>query len=844
MAAETKRNITIFINGKEVENSMKAIARETAIANAEFRKAEAGTEKYNKAAQKIVELRAAMRQHNDDLKALQTSWDNAGKTAPGIFSQIGTSLKGMAGEFAVGGLIVGGITAAIAGIKSFFSESSEAFQASETAAKKLEFAVVNVGKEGADAFQLLNNQASDLMGYFDDETIRDAQTALINYGLTSEKVYSIMPLLMDTAAQSGRDLQSITTAVIKGIEGQGKGLKDLGLYVSSTATETENYNSLLEQMEKFQGGTANALGTTTGQLKAQQIQLEEAEEQAGKYTSKLSLLWSNIKQAGMGVLSFFGQWKQQGLLEDQIKEEQKLIAARKANYTELLTLAKANGLTTKAQIEEYIKGFSSVSELVDVITRWRVEQKLLSDQNDETTLTVDELDAKIKKLTTSIQNNKLAGKDTAADLITLRSLQAQKKAVDDLTDAQKTNTKETKEVKAAVYTETEKKINAYKLENALINDAQSEVTKYNNAQIAYLTTLEKLNAEKAKGTITEAEYTDQLAVATQELANATSEWETFMLTGMTATDGVSASVTALATDAVPQLTAEMQKLNTEWDNLTDAEKFTLLKEGVGEAFSAISNIVSFDMDNQASAVEASYDRQLAALEKLHDSQRISDEKFAAEKAKLDAKKEEEQKRLRKQQAVMDRAQAIFSATTAMYEAIVKATTAGPIIGQILAGITAAFDAIYIAKLIGTPIPEFYEGGFTDGDRIYRAGERGKKEYIAPGWQVESPVTGPIIDDLDRMRRGKAPRYISDMPARPAFSTLSSVTSGGGTFNSSATGGGSASYGADKMDILIKQNAQLIGYLTNPQNRRVNLVRDELTRFDGETDLINSLAQIK
>lgn len=62
---------------------------------------------------------------------------------------------------------------------------------------------------------------------------------------------------------------------------------------------------------------------------------------------------------------------------------------------------------------------------------------------------------------------------------------------------------------------------------------------------------------------------------------------------------------------------------------------------------------------------------------------------------------------------------------------------------------------------------FAQGGFTQGAAYYQAGEAGQ-EYIAPNWQLNHPVTGPIIKGLEQMRLGKSSEIIRETNTEKTF----------------------------------------------------------------------------
>lgn len=74
-------------------------------------------------------------------------------------------------------------------------------------------------------------------------------------------------------------------------------------------------------------------------------------------------------------------------------------------------------------------------------------------------------------------------------------------------------------------------------------------------------------------------------------------------------------------------------------------------------------------------------------------------------------------------------------------------------GQPWIAINTATAAVSIASVIAQTIKGFAGGGYTEGEKIYRAGEEGS-EWIAPNWMVEDPYYGQIIAGLDQSRKNR------------------------------------------------------------------------------------------
>jgi hypothetical protein len=75
MAGGATRRVSIYINEKEIEASMKLIKSEYAKTNAQLDKLIFGTEEYNQKAKKIRELKSIINEHNQNLGKTASTWE-------------------------------------------------------------------------------------------------------------------------------------------------------------------------------------------------------------------------------------------------------------------------------------------------------------------------------------------------------------------------------------------------------------------------------------------------------------------------------------------------------------------------------------------------------------------------------------------------------------------------------------------------------------------------------------------------------------------------------------------------------------------------------------------------
>lgn len=210
---------------------------------------------------------------------------NAGKEATNTF---GNALSSFQFKFnalgqAVGQLAVSALTNLASKAVDFGKESVKAFLEAELNAKKLEVALTNISGEGKGAFNKLIKQSEDLqnISIFSDDDIQKAQTALVQYGLTSNEVEKLLPKILDLASAQGIDLASATNISIKAINGQTKGLKDAGIAFDDTGTKAGNLAKLTDNLNKYQGQSAAIMETNAGKLARLGNAYDDLQETAG-----------------------------------------------------------------------------------------------------------------------------------------------------------------------------------------------------------------------------------------------------------------------------------------------------------------------------------------------------------------------------------------------------------------------------------------------------------------------------------------------------------------------------------------------------------------------------------
>ena len=174
------------------------------------------------------------------------------------------------------------INGAISAVKDFASTAIEESLKAEQSLKNMTVALQGAG---------ITSQASadELAAYTDElertttvtaEAAQETIALLANLtGLDKDGLKVATSAAADLAATLNIDLQTATTLIAKGINGNIAGFSKYGIEVKKGANETENFSNVLSALSQFQGNAAKQANTFAGalaQLKTQQGNVFEA----------------------------------------------------------------------------------------------------------------------------------------------------------------------------------------------------------------------------------------------------------------------------------------------------------------------------------------------------------------------------------------------------------------------------------------------------------------------------------------------------------------------------------------------------------------------------------------
>ena len=277
------------------------------------------------------ELQGELRQLTKEFKAMSEAEREAdvGKNTAERINEVKGKLKeidkGIGDNFRNVGNYTESINESFAGLKSGFTEAFEGFSAAsagafaanavidfikgsvsayneaEAAAAKLENVIVTIGGESVEALQRLQEQADKLeletFG-FTAEQIQNSQAALSVFGLTTQEIEKLVPLIADYATVTGKDLAAATEDVKNALLGKTKALEEVGIHLDKDNISVE---TLTTSMKKFEGSAAKALDVGANRTEILTDRLGMLQEAVGGYLVEIGLFYVDIIEKIVGI---------------------------------------------------------------------------------------------------------------------------------------------------------------------------------------------------------------------------------------------------------------------------------------------------------------------------------------------------------------------------------------------------------------------------------------------------------------------------------------------------------------------------------------------------------------
>ncbi len=209
-----------------------------------------------------------------------------------------------------------------------------------------------------------------------------------------------------------------------------------------------------------------------------------------------------------------------------------------------------------------------------------------------------------------------------------------------------------------------------------------------------------------------------------------------------------------------------KNLDTGWDKL---DKWKMAVELISNAWGEVNNLMKAVGEREIANLEKTSEKKKKALDEQLQQGIISQETYNQRVQELDEETDTRKKEILRQQAIREKALAIFSAVINTALGVVEAAPVVPLMIAI-----GALGALQIAAIAAQPLPQLADGGAlvdvlgSDDKKRYRAkyapkkrgwvkeptvltGENGS-EYVIPHSAMGNPTIRPVIDILEMARR--------------------------------------------------------------------------------------------
>ena len=176
-----------------------------------------------------------------------------------------------------------GIALGGAAIVKFAKDSIKAFAEEEKSIAMLSNALDNLG---------MGKQAEQIYAYIDalqmatgvsDDELRPAFQRLATAGLNAADAQAVLGLALDVSAGSGKDLNTVSSALSKAVGGNTSALSKLGVGLTKDELKTMSLNDIMLKLaDTYKNSASKAAETFSGKMARLKVAIDTAKESIGK----------------------------------------------------------------------------------------------------------------------------------------------------------------------------------------------------------------------------------------------------------------------------------------------------------------------------------------------------------------------------------------------------------------------------------------------------------------------------------------------------------------------------------------------------------------------------------
>lgn len=721
--------------------------------------------------------------------------------------------------------VAGGLAAAFSAqaIIDFTQASINAFLEAEKNAQRLKFAITAIGGESELQFERLIKQSKDLqkITVFSGASIQQAQAALAAFGLTADEIERLIPLLSDYATVTSQDLVSAAQQVGAGLEGTGKVFGRYQIEVSATASRTENLSAIMQGFTEFQGAATEATKTLTGQLEQQKNEVGDLEELLG---SKVAASWVKVKQATLeALLGLIGYNKE----AEKLKENNSKAVAD--NFEKARDRIKAAGGDIVAEFEKRRDSIIKVNdslkksneELEKVFGKLGFEnqKKINREQIERNNEIIASNEEKLKKIKITIEDEvallqkgekeKQKALERTLLLDDLRKKSSEElnaliikenEIQDDFTKKNVANINLVIKEQQKLTAEREKAAQEYEKNLAFLrqlqiqnieDEKQQRIAAFEE-QTRNLTSEGKLRADTIKqleiqlvndlNAIDEKRNFDPLFRAPEQTIDQKvvlrpemqSQVDELIKQGKTEAEAIAEVIN----DLRKAVQSPVEGVKVAWIDANEqilASSLQLFGE-LTSLYDTFANSRIEQITKQKEADVSAIDEQIEANKKALENRQITNrteeelnKNLTAQKVEAEKKADKEIRKIRRQQAIVDKANALFQ--IALNTAVALSNAANLATFGSLSPLIIALGAAQAAAVIAQPIPAFAKGTKgKQGSGLARVGEQGEETVFLPHGAKVLPnkQTKMYSGLMDSMFDMNADKYIYKHFVAPAL----------------------------------------------------------------------------
>ena len=519
--------------------------------------------------------------------------------------------------------------------------------------------------------------------------------------LLNKDLFGAFTKVMEGSKQLGPNATGLAK-IIKDLEVQGAGASEVFAKLGSNT-------DLLNQRVDL----ANKSITTTNSL-SEQAALKQ-DNFAGA-VDRLSKSWERLT-ANPAIAGFFkvvvdGAAKAIELINNAI-------AFSTGNFQEKVNEFAINaGNNLKKDQNEKIAGIKAYHNQFNSI-----QLKAILDRREESARQeLADLKSMNKANDSRLYNQKFArAKESAAILNNLRDLIKQKEAIE-------------KNKGSIPLPEPEKKLTEPE-KKAIRDRAKEEADLFTKEMYTQIDALRQLREMETGLTITD----DDVDAEIKRLQENAKNWEDFYN-----------EIAAYEKEANEKSLRESKEKSRQ--KMQDANEYA---SAVTSSIGSVMQVWDVSANNELQRERKKNNQKKAELARQLESNLISQEQYNAKLAALDLQQESQEREAARKQAERQKQAAIF-------EAIIKTTLAWIEAAIDPTGISyarAAAASVQLGALIATPLPEFYDGGFTGaGGKMDSKGGfpaiLHRNEYVINERLMKNPVVSAFTEEMEAVRTGK------------------------------------------------------------------------------------------